>query len=100
MRVHKVSDKPGYIAFWCFGCRTRHSLKVAGNSKPRWDFNLNFDRPTLTPSVKVTAPPLNFCCHSFITDGKIQYLSDCTHKYAGKTVDLAEIEEYKSYVDT
>jgi hypothetical protein len=30
-------------------------------------------------------------CHSFVTDGKIQYLSDCTHAMAGQTVDLLEI---------
>lgn len=31
-------------------------------------------------------------CHSFITDGKIQYLSDCTHELAGQTIELPEIE--------
>lgn len=31
-------------------------------------------------------------CHSFITDGKIQYLSDCFHELAGQTVDLPEID--------
>jgi len=30
-------------------------------------------------------------CHSFITDGKIQFLSDCTHHLAGQTVDLNDI---------
>lgn len=29
-------------------------------------------------------------CHSFITDGEIQFLNDCTHKLAGHTVDLLE----------
>ena len=27
-------------------------------------------------------------CHSFVTDGRIEFLSDCTHKLAGQTVDL------------
>lgn len=27
-------------------------------------------------------------CHSFVTDGCIQYLGDCTHRLAGQTVDL------------
>ncbi|WP_019573378.1 DUF6527 family protein [Curvibacter lanceolatus] len=27
-------------------------------------------------------------CHSFVTDGRIQFLSDCTHELAGQTVDL------------
>lgn len=27
-------------------------------------------------------------CHSFVTDGRIQFLGDCTHALAGQTVDL------------
>ena len=27
-------------------------------------------------------------CHSFVTDGKIRFLNDCTHEMAGETVDL------------
>jgi len=27
-------------------------------------------------------------CHSFITDGRIQYLGDCTHSLAGQTIEL------------
>lgn len=27
-------------------------------------------------------------CHSFVRDGKIEFLGDCTHEFAGKTVDL------------
>jgi hypothetical protein len=29
-------------------------------------------------------------CHSFVTDGRIQYLSDCTHAMAGQTKELAD----------
>jgi hypothetical protein len=29
-------------------------------------------------------------CHSFVTDGKIQFLSDCTHALAGQTVALPD----------
>ena len=29
-------------------------------------------------------------CHSFVTDGRIQFLGDCTHSLAGQTVDLPE----------
>lgn len=28
------------------------------------------------------------CCHSFVTDGQIQFLGDCTHSLAGQTVPL------------
>lgn len=29
----------------------------------------------------------------FVRDGKIEYLSDCTHKMVGVTVDCVDIEE-------
>lgn len=32
-------------------------------------------------------------CHSFVTDGRIQYLGDCTHSLAGQTVDLPDWED-------
>jgi hypothetical protein len=27
-------------------------------------------------------------CHSFVVDGRMQFLSDCTHVMAGQTVDI------------
>lgn len=32
-------------------------------------------------------------CHLFVTKGKIVYCSDCLHGYAGKTVELVELDE-------
>lgn len=32
-------------------------------------------------------------CHSFVTDGKIQFLGDCTHNLVGQIVELPEIDE-------
>lgn len=32
-------------------------------------------------------------CHSFVTDGRIQFLADCTHDLAGLTVDLPDFPE-------
>lgn len=29
-------------------------------------------------------------CHSFVNDGRIQFLTDCTHSLAGQTVDLPD----------
>ncbi|WP_369598655.1 DUF6527 family protein [Sinorhizobium meliloti] len=67
----------------------------------RWRYNGNPDAPTFTPSVLVTydgsdagkdgAPPA--ICHSFVADGRIQFLSDCTHALAGETVDIPDWEE-------
>jgi len=32
-------------------------------------------------------------CHSFVTDGRIQFLADCTHALANQTVDLPDWTE-------
>lgn len=66
---------------------------------PQWIFNGNMDRPTFAPSVlqRYDYGPnedrKHFCCHSFVRDGQIQYLTDCTHAMAGQTVDLPEIDD-------
>lgn len=91
------------LAFHCPGCDAPHVCTIKeGLDRPAWGWNSNLDRPTLTPSVLVTTglavdpafqpepgdPPE--VCHSFVTDGRIQFLSDCTHALAGQTVDLPE----------
>lgn len=64
---------------------------------PRWGFNGDLERPTLTPSVLTRFPygldQVQVVCHSFVTDGRIQFLGDCTHALAGQTVDLPEIDQ-------
>ena len=46
--------------------------------------------PTL-PEPEPGDPPE--VCHSFVTDGRIQFLNDCTHALAGQTVDLPDMKE-------
>lgn len=84
-----------------------------------WGFNGNLAAPTFTPSIKATVG--HYCnpgqavgncacdfqkrfpdkepwdipcgiCHSYVRDGRIEFLSDCTHALAGKTVELPEID--------
>ena len=85
----------GY-SVWCPGCAEAHSLRVGQSG---WSFNDNVDAPTFQPSVLVTwrvppprepDDPPDRICHSFITDGRIQFLGDCTHALAGQTVPLPE----------
>ena len=84
------------VSFYCLGCKCDHGvwLHKDGYAGPAWGFNGDYDQPTFAPSIKVTAPyagKMNIC-HSFVTDGMIQYLSDCTHELAGQTIELPEIE--------
>lgn len=86
------------LMFWCPGCNGPHRIQHGDGPGPRWGWNGDAERPTFTPSVLVTydggdagregAPPK--VCHSYVTDGRIQFLGDCTHALAGQTVDLAE----------
>jgi len=88
-----------------------HAVRTADPRGNNWGFNGDVDKPTFTPSLLVqgTVPltdeeaerimrgeklePKPLVCHSFIRDGQIQFLGDCTHALAGKTVDLPEISE-------
>ena len=81
----------GYL-IECPGCGMSHIFDS------RWTFNNNFEKPTFTPSMlsKFTSPKGKVhVCHSFITDGQIRFLGDCTHEMKGKTVDLPAISDTK-----
>lgn len=102
--------RPGELTFWCPGCQMGHIVYIEG-SGPRWTWNGDAERPTFSPSLLVTwhqwTPPattpeirakiasgeimqtkVDHACHSFIRDGQIQFLGDCTHALAGQTVPL------------
>jgi len=94
------TDLVGYL-FECPGCGIHHAFYTVQTNRPGeehavWSFNGDVERPTFAPSLLVRweegearEPRV---CHSFVRDGQIQFLSDCTHHLAGQTVDLAEIE--------
>lgn len=100
-KVKPTKDGLGeqYVSFKCPGCSDQHVIPVTGSKA--WGFNGSMERPTLTPSIlcrysgvaEGTDAPVNDVCHSFVTDGRIQFLSDSTHALAGQTVDLPEIAE-------
>lgn len=103
--------------FWCLGCDCPHKVHHGAGSGPRWGWNGDAERPTFTPSVLVTwtepaalrgpdrgllqrqvaqrradpsfvIPQRDMVCHTFVREGRIEYLGDCTHALAGQTVDL------------
>lgn len=98
----------------CPGCKELHRVRVGPAATPSWAYNGNPDAPTFSPSVLVRhshwVPPVtgenlaefkrspwtqtkvDDVCHSFVTDGRIQFLSDCTHALAGQTVELLDLE--------
>lgn len=100
------------LAFWCPGCGHAHAITYGGNG---WSWDGNVERPTFSPSILVrnghyadgkrgeengcwctynaehpNDPSIFTCgiCHSFVKDGQIQFLGDCTHALAGQTVPI------------
>ncbi len=96
----------GLVGFHCPGCNEIHMVNTDMNDRPAWGFNDNYDAPTFTPSILVrgvqrltedeyqrvmsgeTITPRPALCHSFVTDGRIQFLGDCLHELAGQTIEL------------
>jgi hypothetical protein len=86
-------------------------------------FNGDMEKPTFSPSILVRGvnfPPVDpatgdyargpdgeylldetqhlvgctpMVCHSFVRDGRIQFLGDCTHSLANQTVDLPDYRD-------
>ena len=105
-----------HIAFHCPGCEEGHRIPVTGNH-PVWSWNGSLEAPTLKPSILIRsghfvpgakedcwctynaahpdAPAPFQCsvCHSFVTDGRIQFLQDSTHKLSGQTVDVPDWDD-------
>lgn len=56
-----------------------------------WSWNGDLEKPTLKPSIKTNIGNGQIC-HSFVNDGKVQFLSDCTHEFKNQTIELLDIE--------
>ena len=84
--VSKDGVRIGYT-FFCPACKEIHYIDT------KWSFNGDFEKPTFSPSVLLRGKVMptdeecdrilageqvelaDLVCHSFITDGKMQYLS-------------------------
>lgn len=84
-----------YQTIHCPGCGYSHTLRVRAKTDevPSWEFNGDVDKPTFTPSLLVWASRPEARCHSFITNGQIQFLDDCFHELKGQTVELPDYED-------
>ncbi len=102
------SVEGGNFAFWCPGCGYSHQIAVGTpfRNGASWSFNGDVEKPTFAPSLHCKSghhadgTPPGECwlckkgskacgvCHSFIIDGQIQFLGDCTHPLAGQTVQI------------
>lgn len=85
----------GLVAFWCPGCDQAHAFGVEPPAKLIWSWDRNVEAPTFNPSLLIQSfnhagptPVLESVCHSFVRQGRIEFLSDCTHALAGQTVPI------------
>lgn len=94
-KIKKIEYEDGGIIwktqylYQCSGCGYEHafSLKSEGGYH---EFNLDLEFPTVSPSLVQNFTPGKMC-HSFIRNGKIEYLNDCFHHLAGHTIELPEM---------
>ena len=90
----KLRHTDGLVSFRCPGCGWPHTISVGPDecfpSRPLWSWNGDDEKPTFSPSILVRGGELNGICHSFVRDGQIQFLPDCKHALAGKTVELPD----------
>ena len=86
---------------WCPGCGQGHEVWVEPcyTGAAAWTFDGNLDRPTFSPSVKISwgkhagqaDTDRGGVCHYFIKAGRIEFQGDCTHGLAKQTIDLPDI---------
>jgi len=78
--VYPVKNEEGSYIFWCPGCECAHGINAT------WTFDGNLEQPTVSPSILARTGETR--CHSFVKNGQIRYLNDCSHELAGQTIDL------------
>ncbi|MCY1720156.1 DUF6527 family protein [Prolixibacteraceae bacterium Z1-6] len=76
--------------YFCKGCGYEHAFALRSDGGNH-GFNMDLNNPTVTPSLLQNFTP-GRRCHSFIKNGRIQYLNDCWHSLKGQTIDLPDID--------
>ena len=84
----------GYL-FFCPGCKNFHSIRIRNYDYvpdgPIWQFDGDMNNPTVSPPLLVYEVGNHTPrCHSFIRQGNIEFLADCTHNLKGQTVRLPD----------
>jgi len=98
-KLHRVNEYK--YAFTCPGCQNWHIVTIKANPEdpgPVWTWNGDTDKPTFHPSILVQSTygenQEKRVCHSYVRNGRIRFLHDCTHDLAGQTVELPEMDNH------
>lgn len=98
-------DLGDYVWFWCPGCKGYHRARVRmpdnptpqevadqqANRQGLWTWNWDQEKPTIRASILLGVERPGERCHSFVTNGNIEFCSDSEHELSGKTVELPEV---------
>lgn len=88
LRIYDSGTANATAVFHCPGCRYDHPFDLT-----RWTWNGDMRKPTFTPSLLVFKDIPEYRCHSFVTNGQIQFLDDCHHELRGKTVNMVSWDD-------
>lgn len=87
--------------YWCPGCDSLHGVSINPGKNTKgagWDFTGTLESPTYSPSELTTwttgEEKTLHRCHTFIKEGMIQFLDDCTHALKGQTVPLPPLPDW------
>lgn len=63
-----------------------------------WSWNGDMEKPTLRPSIASSNGGVY--CHTWVNDGKAQYLSDTDHSFRNHTLDLIDVDPEELCLET
>lgn len=98
-KVLQWGNKGEYV-FRCPGCKSLHVINTINpnHNRAKWSFSGTLDNPSFTPSINCKyefpagAPPK--ICHFIITNGMIDFKSECSHGLAGHIIAMPDIENF------
>ncbi len=99
------------LYMWCPGCDDLHQIEIDQARPTAWHWDGNEGSPTISPSILVGGTQWQeghefhkgshtvsvgerTTCHSFVRNGRWEFLGDCTHHLAGQTVDMVDLPDW------
>lgn len=103
LRLRPYTKVPSTLYFMCPGCREFHSIHTDREdiNGARHILTGTLERPTVSSMISRQIEKFNtskhaanheYRCNSFILDGNIRFLENCTHSLAGKVVELPFVD--------
>jgi hypothetical protein len=89
--INNESGTNQQVWFYCPGCKGHHAFTTKDPVFVPWTWNQNVEKPTFNPSLMCNRDQKDQC-HSYVRDGKIQFLGDCFHELKNQTAEIPEID--------